>query len=187
MRATRAPPSRELPSGALNRGQVAALCIAALALFLAAVFQLDPVVRWLWPIPVALFLVYPYLKRVTWLCHVWLGASLGLAPVGAWLAVTGSAPWEAWALAGAVCLWVAGFDMFYALFDLEHDQREGLRSWATRFGVGGVFGGARLFHLATVALLAAVGAGLGVGRLVLAGGRGRGRASPLRAPARPPG
>ena len=132
-------------------------------LFLVAVFQLDPVVRWLWPIPVALFVVYPYLKRVTWLCHLWLGASLGLAPVGAWLAVSGSASWEAWVLATAVGLWVAGFDMFYALFDLEHDERHGLRSWATRWGTIGVFRGARAFHLATVALLAAVGAGLGAG------------------------
>ena len=63
--------------------------------------QLDPVVRWLWPIPVAFFVVYPYLKRFTWLCHLWLGACLGLAPVGAWLAVTGTAPWEAWALGAA--------------------------------------------------------------------------------------
>ena len=59
--------SRELPVGALSRGQVLALCAAALALFLVAVFQLDPVVRWLWPIPVLFFVVYPYLKRVTWL------------------------------------------------------------------------------------------------------------------------
>ena len=98
-------------------------------------FQLDPLVRWLWPIPVVLFVVYPYLKRVTWLCHLWLGASLGLAPVGAWVAVTGELPWQAWALGGAVCLWVAGFDLFYALFDREHDLAVGLHSWATRFGV----------------------------------------------------
>ncbi len=58
------------------------------ALYLLAAFRLDPVVRWLWPIPVVLFVVYPYLKRVTWLCHLWLGVCLGLAPVGAWLATT---------------------------------------------------------------------------------------------------
>jgi 4-hydroxybenzoate polyprenyltransferase len=154
--------TRELPSGALTRTQVIALSVVALAVFLLAVFQLDPIVRLLWPIPVVMFFVYPYLKRFTWLCHLWLGACLGLAPVGAWLAVTGSAPWEAWALAGAVALWVAGFDLFYSLFDLEHDRREGLHSWATRFGERGVFWGARVFHLGTVALLAAAGAGLEV-------------------------
>ena len=155
--------SRELPSGALSARQVVALCGLALAVFLLAVFQLDPVVRWLWPIPVALFVVYPYLKRVTWLCHLWLGACLGLAPAGAWLAVSGSAPWEAWALGGAVALWVAGFDLFYSLLDVEHDRAEGLHSWAVRFGEKGVFRGARLLHAATVALLAATGAGLGAG------------------------
>ena len=114
---------RELPSGALSRGQVLALCSLALVLFLLAVYQLDPLVRWLWPIPVSLFVVYPYLKRVTWFCHLWLGACLGLAPVGAWAALTGELAWQAWALGGAVALWVAGFDLFYSLFDLEHDRR----------------------------------------------------------------
>jgi 4-hydroxybenzoate polyprenyltransferase len=154
---------RELPSGALTTWQVATLSVIALAVFLFAVFQLDPVVRWLWPIPVAMFVAYPYLKRFTWLCHFWLGACLALAPVGAWLAVTGEAPWEAWVLGGAVLLWVAGFDLFYSLYDLDHDRREGLHSWAVRFGESGVFAGARAFHAATVALLALVGWGLGLG------------------------
>jgi 4-hydroxybenzoate polyprenyltransferase len=155
--------SRELPAGTLSRGQVLGLCAAALALFLVAVFQLDPIVRWLWPIPVAFFVVYPYLKRVTWLCHLWLGVSLGLAPVGAWAAVTGEFPWQAWTLGGAVALWVAGFDFFYSLFDLAHDREQGLHSWATRFGESGVFASARVFHLGTVALLAVAGLGLDVG------------------------
>jgi 4-hydroxybenzoate polyprenyltransferase len=127
------------------------------------VFHLDPVVRWLWPIPVAAFVVYPYLKRWTWLCHVWLGAVDGLAPVGAWVAITGRLPWEAWALGGAVALWVGGFDLFYSLFDREIDAEQGLHSVATRFGVRGVFWGARLAHALTVALLAAVGFGLSLG------------------------
>ena len=154
---------RELPSGALSRTQVLAFSGAAFVVFLVATFQLDPIVRWLWPIPVAMFFVYPYLKRLTWLCHFWLGACLGLAPVGAWLAVSGSAPWEAWAIAGAVLLWVAGFDLFYSLFDLEHDRAQGLHSWATRFGERGVFAGARVLHFGTVVLLCIAGAGLSVG------------------------
>jgi 4-hydroxybenzoate polyprenyltransferase len=155
--------SRELPSGTLGSAQVLGLCLVALGLFLVAVFQLDPLVRWLWPVPVVLFVVYPYLKRVTWLCHEWLGASLGLAPVGAWAAVTGGLPWQAWTLGAAVALWVAGFDLFYSLFDLEHDRAEGLHSWATRFGERGVFLGARAHHLGTVALLVAAGLGAEVG------------------------
>jgi 4-hydroxybenzoate polyprenyltransferase len=155
--------SRELPAGLLTRRQVLALSGIAFGAYLVAVFQLDPVVRWLWPIPVAMFVVYPYLKRITWLCHLWLGACLGLAPVGAWLAVTGTSPWEAWALAAAVLFWVAGFDLFYSLFDLDHDRREGLHSWATRFGERGVFMGARAFHLLTVAGLVLAGLGLEAG------------------------
>jgi 4-hydroxybenzoate polyprenyltransferase len=154
--------SRELPSGALSRAQVLGLCVASLAVFLLAVSQLDPIVRVLWPIPVAMFVIYPYLKRVTWLCHIWLGACLGLAPVGAWLAVSGTAPWEAWVIGAAVALWVAGFDLLYSLFDLEHDRTEGLHSWAVRFGEHGAFVGARLFHVGTVLLLALAGIGLDV-------------------------
>lgn len=155
--------SRELPSGTLSRGQVVGLCALALAVFLLAVTQLDPLVRWLWPVPVAFFVVYPYLKRVTWLCHQWLGVSLGLAPVGAWAAVTGEVPWQAWALGGAVALWVAGFDLFYSLFDLEHDRAEGLHSWGVRWSERGVFLGARLHHVGTVSLLVLAGSGLDVG------------------------
>jgi 4-hydroxybenzoate polyprenyltransferase len=156
---------RELPSGQLSVVQVVVFCLASLALFLAAVWQLDPLVRWLWPIPVVGFVVYPYLKRFTWLCHLWLGAVDGLAPVGAWVAITGKLPWQAWMLGAAVALWVAGFDLFYALFDEDVDRREGLHSIVTRFGVRGAFAGARLAHVTTVACLVAAGLGLPVGAL----------------------
>jgi 4-hydroxybenzoate polyprenyltransferase len=160
---------RELPAGLLSPAQVVVFCAASLALFLVAVYQLDPLVHRLWPIPVAGFVIYPYLKRWTWLCHLWLGAVDGLAPVGAWAAIKGELPWEAWALGGAVALWVAGFDLFYSLLDLEVDRAQGLASVAVRFGERGAFWGARLFHLGTVALLAAAGLGLDVGALYWVG------------------
>jgi 4-hydroxybenzoate polyprenyltransferase len=156
---------RELPSGTLSPAQVVVFCAVSLAVFLVAVYQLDPLVRWLWPIPVAGFVVYPYLKRFTWLSHLWLGAVDGLAPVGAWVAITGELPLEAWLLGGAVAAWVAGFDLFYSLLDLEVDRREGLHSWATRFGEEGAFVGARALHALTVVLLAAAGLGLSTGIL----------------------
>ena len=81
---------RELPRGALTPPQVVALLRASLAVFLVAVFQLAPIVHWLWPIPVAGFVIYPYLKRWTLLSHFWLGAVDGLAPLGAWAAITNS-------------------------------------------------------------------------------------------------
>ena len=103
---------RELPAGLLSRAQVLVFCAAAFALYLVACFQLAPIVRWLWPIPVIGFVVYPYLKRFTWLSHLWLGAVDGLAPIGGWVAVTGKLPWPAWALGLAVATWIAGFDLF---------------------------------------------------------------------------
>jgi 4-hydroxybenzoate polyprenyltransferase len=157
--------ARELPSGLLHPWHVGLFCLAALAVFLVAVFQLDPLVRWLWPIPVLGFVVYPYLKRWTWLGHLWLGAVDGLAPVGAWVAITGELPWEAWALGAAVAAWISGFDLFYSLLDLEVDLEQGLHSVATRFGELGAFRGARLLHAVTVVLLTVAGLGLDVGVL----------------------
>jgi 4-hydroxybenzoate polyprenyltransferase len=160
---------RELPSGALTKAAVVVFCLASLAVYLVAVWQLDPLVRWLSPVPVIAFVVYPYLKRITWLCHLWLGAVDGLAPVGAWAAIKGELPWQAWALGAAVAAWVAGFDLFYALFDVDVDREQGLHSWATRFGEQGAFAGARALHLATIALLVAAGIGLHVGWLYWVG------------------
>jgi 4-hydroxybenzoate polyprenyltransferase len=155
--------TRELPAGLLSRTQVVVFCAVALAVYLLACFQLDPIVRWLWPIPLIGFVVYPYLKRFTWLSHLWLGVVDGLAPLGGWVAVTGQLPWEAWALGAAVAVWIAGFDLFYSLFDREVDLAQGLQSVAARFGVEGVFWGARLLHALTLLLLVAVGLGLDVG------------------------
>jgi 4-hydroxybenzoate polyprenyltransferase len=154
---------REIPSGQLSIAQVVVFCTASLALFLVAVWQLAPKTHYLWPIPVVMFVVYPYLKRFTWLCHLWLGVADGLAPVGAWVAITNHLPWQAWLLGLAVTFWVGGFDCFYALFDLDVDRGEGLHSIATRFGVRGAFAGARIAHVLTVACLIAAGLGLSVG------------------------
>jgi 4-hydroxybenzoate polyprenyltransferase len=156
---------RELPRGALRSWQVVLFCLASLAVFLVAVYQLAPIVRWLWPIPVAAFVVYPYLKRATWLSHFWLGAVDGLAPVGAWAAITNELPLDAWLLGAAVAVWVAGFDVLYALFDLQHDREHGLHSVPARFGIRATFTVARLCHIATVVFLAFAGLALSVGIL----------------------
>jgi 4-hydroxybenzoate polyprenyltransferase len=160
---------RELPRGALRPWQVALFCLVSLAVFLVAVYQLAPIVRWLWPIPVAAFVVYPYLKRATWLSHFWLGAVDGLAPVGAWAAITNDLPLEAWLLGAAVAVWVAGFDVLYALFDLEHDRAHGLHSVPARFGVPAAFAVARACHVAAVVFLALAGLAIGVGILYWVG------------------
>jgi 4-hydroxybenzoate polyprenyltransferase len=157
------PASREIPAGLLSRPQVIAFCVAALLVFLIAVWQLDPLVRWLWPIPVAAFVLYPYTKRFTWLCHLALGLSTGLAPLGAWLAVTGDADPAPFMLWIAVALWIGGFDVIYATGDIDFDRREGLYSLPSRFGIGPALMVTRVCHLLAVALLVAVGVRLGLG------------------------
>jgi 4-hydroxybenzoate polyprenyltransferase len=154
---------REIPAGLLSRGQVIGFCALALVVFLVAVWQLDPVVRWLWPIPVAAFVLYPYTKRFTWLCHLALGLSTGLAPLGAWLAVTGDADPAPFLLWLAVALWIGGFDVIYATGDVEFDRREGLHSLPSRFGIGPALLVTRVCHLLAVVLLIAVGVTLGLG------------------------
>jgi len=156
---------RELPRGALRPWQVVLFSLGSLAVFLVAVYQLEPIVRWLWPIPVLAFVAYPYLKRMTWLSHAWLGAVDGLAPVGAWAAITNELPWEAWLLGAAVAVWVAGFDVLYALFDLDFDRAHGLHSLPARFGPRAAFAAARACHVATVGFLVLAGLGLDVGVL----------------------
>ncbi len=156
---------RELPRGALRPWQVVLFSLGSLAVFLVAVYQLEPIVRWLWPIPVLGFVAYPYLKRVTWLSHAWLGAVDGLAPVGAWAALTNELPWEAWLLGAAVAVWVAGFDVLYALFDVDFDRAHGLHSLPARFGSRAAFAAARACHAATVGFLVLAGLGLDVGLL----------------------
>ena len=160
---------RELPAGLLSPVQVAGFAAASLAVFLVAVWQLDPVVRVLWPVPVALFVLYPYTKRFTWLCHLVLGLSSGLAPLGAWLAVSGDADPAPFMLWAAVALWIGGFDVIYATGDIEFDRAEGLRSLPARFGIGPALMVTRICHLLAVCLLIAVGVTLGLGPLYYLG------------------
>jgi 4-hydroxybenzoate polyprenyltransferase len=133
---------REIPAGLLSRGNVVAFALASLIVFLIAVWQLAPVTRWLWPIPVAGFVVYPYLKRFTWLCHPFLGAVDGLAPVGGWVAVTNHVDATPFLLGGAV---------------------------PRRFGIATALLITRAFHLVSVLLLVWLGLALGLGPLYYLG------------------
>jgi 4-hydroxybenzoate polyprenyltransferase len=161
--------SRELPAGLLSRTQVVVFALASLAVFLVAVWQLKPITHWLWPFVIVPMVVYPYLKRFTALCHLWLGAVDGLAPVGAWAAITGHMPLAAWLLGAAVALWIAGFDVIYATFDMAIDRAQGLHSLPNDIGLRPALTVVRVAHLATVALLVAVGADLHLGVAYFAG------------------
>lgn len=150
--------ARELPAGRLGRREVWLFTVASVALLIVAAFQLSEPCRYLWPIPLAAFVVYPYTKRFTWLCHYALGLTLGLAPAAAWLAVSGRLGPVPWLLFFAVGLWVGGFDVIYAIFDIDFDRKAGLHSVAVAAGSRGALVVAALSHVATVALLVAVGA-----------------------------
>jgi 4-hydroxybenzoate polyprenyltransferase len=155
--------TRELPAGRLGRREVWLFTAVSVALLVLAAFELSTPCRYLWPIPLAAFVAYPYTKRFTWFCHYALGLTLGLAPAAAWLAVTGSLAPEAWLLFFAVGLWVGGFDVIYAIFDLDFDHAHGLHSIPVAVGQKRALRVAMLSHVATVALLAEVGVLAGLG------------------------
>ena len=154
---------RELPAGRLGRREVWLFTVVSVSLLVLAAFQLSEPCRYLWPVPLAAFVLYPYAKRFTWFCHYALGLTLGLAPAAAWLAVSGRLGAVPWLLFFAVGLWVGGFDVIYAIFDLDFDRRNGLHSVPVAVGARGALVVAAVSHAVAVALLAAVGVLCGLG------------------------
>jgi 4-hydroxybenzoate polyprenyltransferase len=135
---------------------VKALIGVSLTVLLVAAIMLNWLCVALYPFAVALFVVYPYLKRYTWLSHVVLGMTLGVAPLGAWVAVTASLAVVPVLLFLAVTFWVAGFDIIYSYQDLDFDRKFGLHSIPQRFGIGKGLLISSAFHGLTVALLLAL-------------------------------
>jgi 4-hydroxybenzoate polyprenyltransferase len=130
-----------------------AFVAASSVVFIASAWMLNPLCGWLSPLALAIVFFYSLTKRFTWTSQFWLGLSLAVAPVGAWLAVTGYFDWRIVPLAAAVVLWVTGFDIFYACLDVEFDRAEGLRSVPSRWGLRGGILLARTLHALTAALL----------------------------------
>lgn len=161
--------TRELPAGTLTRTQVAVFAAVSLAALLVAVSQLPRITWYLWPIPVAAFVFYPFTKRFTWACHLVLGLTIGLAPVGGWIAVTGEFALAPILLGLAVACWIAGFDIIYALLDLDFDRTAGVHSVPVRFGATRALMITRLLHVAAIGLLVAAGLEAGAGGIYLAG------------------
>lgn len=143
---------RALPRGLLSRGfTLGFIGVSSLLLFYAA-SRLNPLALALSPLALAVVLGYSYTKRFTWASHLVLGAALGLAPVAGWIAVRGEVQVTPLVLGVSVMLWVAGFDVLYALQDEEFDRKVGLHSLPVRLGRGRAMALARRLH---------VGAGLG--------------------------
>lgn len=144
---------RALPKGLVRRGEVIVFTVAAFLLFVFAASRLNPLCLKLAPLALAVLILYPYTKRFTMLSHLVLGVALALAPLGAWIAVTGQVAAVPVVLGLAVLLWVAGFDILYALADIDFDRTAGLHSIPARFGVAASLVMSRAFHAATLALL----------------------------------
>ncbi len=147
---------RELPRGVLNRAEVAAFVIVLSAVFVLAAWMLNPLCLALSPLALGIVFFYSYTKRFTWGSQLFLGLSLAIAPVGAWIAITGTIAWPPALLGLCVLLWVAGFDIIYSLQDVDFDRREGLHSIPARFGSPRALLIARALHAAAVGSLLAI-------------------------------
>ena len=154
---------RAIPEGLVGLREAWIFTGAALALLVLATFFLEPITRVLWPLVVLGFVVYPYTKRFTWLCHLALGVANGLAPGAAWVAVTGEISWTPALIWAGAALWVGGFDIIYALLDRDFDLENRINSLPARFGIGPSLVVSRVWHALSVAFLVAFGAAAGLG------------------------
>ncbi len=159
---------REIPAGLVGVGEAWALTAISGLVFLAAAFALSPLCGALSLVALPLALGYSLAKRFTWLCHFWLGVVLALAPIGAYLAVAGTFATFPLLLGVGVLCWIAGFDITYALADLEVDRREGLHSFPVRWGPKATLATSKVLHVLAPLffLLAGLSAGRGIAYVV---------------------
>ncbi len=143
--------NREIPAGVLSVQTVWWFAGVSLAAAWVFAWLLDPLAFYLSFPALVLLAGYSYAKRFTWLCHYWLGGVIGMVPLGVYIALTRSAPSVAWILSGTLALYIAGFDILYALQDREFDKHEGLHSVPVRFGVEGALRISALTHLFSLA------------------------------------
>jgi len=160
---------RELVTGEVSPRAAWALLGGSSAAFVVSATMISELCGWLALPVLGVLLGYSYAKRFTWSCHLWLGVAQALAPIGVAIALTGRAPIASVVLGVGVGAWIAGFDVFYALQDMEFDRGAGLRSIPARFGVAGSIAWARGLHLLAVAGVASAGALAGRGTGWLAG------------------
>jgi len=161
--------ARELPAGAMSRGEVWLFVIVSAAALVLAAWRLNPLCLALSPVALFVIFGYSYTKRFTALSHAVLGLALAIAPVGAWIAVRGRFDLPPVLLGLAVLAWVAGFDIIYACQDVDFDRGAGLNSIPARLGVGGALRVSRALHVAAVLLLASLPAVTALHVVYLAG------------------
>ena len=144
---------REIPAGIVSPKNALAFVIINSALFILTTWFINKLCFFLSPVALLVILGYSLTKRFTALCHLVLGLGLALAPVGAFIAVTGQFQWEPVILGFAVLTWVSGFDIIYALQDEEFDKANRLRSIPAFFGKGKALVVSTLLHLFTASMI----------------------------------
>lgn len=160
---------RAIPQGEVSKPMVVVFIFLSLVLLELSAAKLNPLCLKLSPVLLLLLFSYSYTKRFTWVSHIILGLCLGAAPLGAWIAVTGGVDARILIISFAVLFWVSGFDVLYALQDIEFDRKEGLYSIPRFLGVGRSLWVARGFHFVMAGLLLVGYYSFGLGRWFLAG------------------
>lgn len=145
--------SRAIPQGVVSIGAAWLFTIVAAGLLIFSAYMLNPLAFALSPVALAAVVGYSYSKRFTSLSHLWLGLCLGIAPVGAWIAVNGKIAFAPMVLSAAVMAWTAGFDIIYSLQDIEFDKKMGLFSIPSRFGASRALTISRILHTGMVCML----------------------------------
>ncbi len=161
--------NRALPAGALKRSYAWMWTLSCLAVFILSAWALNPLCLKLSAIPIFLSLIYPMMKRWSYLSHWVLGMVLGMAPAGAWIAYSGSLTWLPILLSLGVICWVAGFDILYATQDMEFDQIHGLHSFPAKFGWPASLRMTGWMHLAAVLFWISAGISAALGPVYFIG------------------
>lgn len=144
---------RAIPAGKISMKESIWFIVLSFVLLFFSAYQLNMLAVYLLPIAVFFLTAYSYTKRFTWLCHVFLGCTIAIAPLGGWVGTTGTLNPEAFFLYIAVAFWIAGFDIIYATQDADYDREVGLYSIPARFGIKHSLLIARSFHLISFAAL----------------------------------
>jgi len=154
---------RELVTGEVSPAAAWGLLAVSSLAFVGCAAAISPLTGWLSPPVLAVLLGYSFAKRFTWGCHLWLGVAQALGPVGVAIALTGRAPASSQLLGLGVGAWIGGFDVFYAMQDVDFDRGHGVRSIPARFGIPGALRWARALHVLAVAAIALAGVAAAAG------------------------
>jgi 4-hydroxybenzoate polyprenyltransferase len=146
---------REIPAGIIKAEKALLFIIINASIFVLATYFINSICFYLSPVALFVILFYSYTKRFTYLCHLVLGIGLSLAPIGAYLAVTGSFALLPLLFSFAVVFWVSGFDVIYALQDIDFDQSQSLYSIPSYWGLNKALNIARVLHVFSASFVVA--------------------------------